>query len=163
LTLAKGYKPYGEVLESAGSGTSSYGYAGEWTDNTGLVYLRARYYDPTIARFMTRDTWGGVMNQPMAYKAWMYTLANPINYADPYGLCASGDQECLDTAQQIFHDYGWILIGKWQLAEVKILRSSAQQISNFYDEHGGNGQARMRGAISPIYFSPFLFPLAVTN
>jgi RHS repeat-associated protein len=153
VAMAKEYEPYGEVMNSTWGASSPYGFTNEWTDNTGLVYLRARYYDPTIGRFMTRDTWGGDMNQPMSYNAWIYSLANPINYTDPYGLCASGDQACVEIAQQIFHDYGWMLNGKWQLSEVNILLDSAQQISNFFNEHGGNGQARMRGSISPVWFS----------
>ncbi|MFZ2097054.1 MAG: RHS repeat-associated core domain-containing protein, partial [Anaerolineales bacterium] len=54
-------------------------------DNTGLVYLRARYYDPTIARFMTKDTWGGDMNQPMTLNNWLYVQSNPINFIDTSG------------------------------------------------------------------------------
>jgi RHS repeat-associated protein len=77
--------PYGEVLESAGSGSSAYGYTGEWMDSSGLVYLRARYYSPVQGRFMTRDTWGGNQGQPMSYNAWLYGYANPIKYVDPTG------------------------------------------------------------------------------
>ena len=32
VTLAKSYKPYGEILASVGTGTSAYGFAGEWRD-----------------------------------------------------------------------------------------------------------------------------------
>jgi RHS repeat-associated protein len=85
VSLAKGYQPYGEVLDSAGNTATSYGYTGEWTDNTGMVYLRARYYDPTQGRFMSKDTWGGDMNQPMSYNAWLFTYANPVNLTDPSG------------------------------------------------------------------------------
>ncbi|MBU1659866.1 MAG: hypothetical protein KKD28_00145 [Chloroflexi bacterium] len=45
VTLVKGYQPYGDVLSSVGSGVSSYGFTGEWTDVSGMVYLRARYLD----------------------------------------------------------------------------------------------------------------------
>jgi RHS repeat-associated protein len=85
VVLAKEYGPYGEVLDSTGSGSSSYGYTGEWTDSTGLVYLRARYYDPTVGRFMTRDTWGGDKNVPMSYNGWLYGDGNPIRKTDPTG------------------------------------------------------------------------------
>ena len=86
VTLAKGYQPYGEVLESAGNIATSYGFTGEWTDNTGLVYMRARYYSLVQGRFMTKDTWGGDMNQPMSYNAWLYVYANPTNFTDPSGF-----------------------------------------------------------------------------
>jgi RHS repeat-associated protein len=85
VVMATDYEPYGEVMSSAGTTNTAYGFTGEWTDYTGLVYLRARYYDPTIARFITRDNWGGSTNQPMSFNAWLYTLANPINLVDPYG------------------------------------------------------------------------------
>jgi hypothetical protein len=48
VLLAQDYTPYGEVLASAGAGESDYGYAGEWTDVSGMQYLRARYYDPYL-------------------------------------------------------------------------------------------------------------------
>jgi hypothetical protein len=47
--------------------------------------LRARYYNPAIARFQTRDIWPGDYNQPMSYNAWLYTYANPIILTDPSG------------------------------------------------------------------------------
>ncbi len=85
VVLAKGYEPYGEVMNSAGTASTSYGFTSEWTDNTGIVYLRARYYDPTIGRFMTRDSWGGDMNKPMSYNPWLYGYSNPVINVDPSG------------------------------------------------------------------------------
>lgn len=68
ILLAQSFSPYGEVLSSVGDYETAYSYtpyfvwgqAGEMTDGTGLVNLRARYYDPGTGRFMSRDTWGGV-------------------------------------------------------------------------------------------------------
>lgn len=58
-----------------------YGYTGREPDATGLVYYRARYYDPTLGRFTQRDPIGlaGGIN-PYAYVG-----NNPINYVDPDG------------------------------------------------------------------------------
>jgi hypothetical protein len=42
VVLGESYQPYGSALVSSGEGASSYGYAGEWTDASGLQYLRAR-------------------------------------------------------------------------------------------------------------------------
>jgi RHS repeat-associated protein len=85
VTYGGSYTPYGETLTSAGAGASAYGYTGEYTDPTGMVYLRARYYAPWQGRFMTRDTWGGDSNEPMSYNRWMYVYGNPIRYSDPTG------------------------------------------------------------------------------
>ncbi|MFZ2098579.1 MAG: polymorphic toxin type 44 domain-containing protein [Anaerolineales bacterium] len=89
VTMAKGYEPYGEVLNSSGGASTSYGYTNEYTSQ-GLIYLRARYYNPSIARFMTRDTWGGDKKEPMSYNGWLYVYANPVNLTDPSGMFPSG-------------------------------------------------------------------------
>ncbi len=86
LTLAKSYQPFGSVLSSAGVGASNYGFTGEWTDATGLIYLRARYYAPGQGRFISADPWGGDPNRPMSYNKWLYAYANPIRLSDPTGL-----------------------------------------------------------------------------
>ena len=44
VMLARSYDPFGNGLEQVGGGQSVFGYTGEQTDPTGLVYLRARYY-----------------------------------------------------------------------------------------------------------------------
>ncbi|MDH5605276.1 MAG: RHS repeat-associated core domain-containing protein, partial [Anaerolineae bacterium] len=65
---------------------SNYGYAGEWTDTTGLQHLRARYMDPGTGRFISRDTWAGEYDDPMSLNKWMYVMGNPVMYTDPSGL-----------------------------------------------------------------------------
>jgi RHS repeat-associated protein len=86
VLLAKGYQPYGEVLNSAGSVSTSYGYTGEWTDGyIGLVNLRSRMYSPGTGRFLTRDNWRGDYFSPMSYNLWLYVNDGPIKYVDPAG------------------------------------------------------------------------------
>ena len=53
------YDPYGG-LRAGSASPDGIGYTGEWTDPTGLVNLRARAYDPSAARFVSADTFGGV-------------------------------------------------------------------------------------------------------
>ena len=55
ILLSEGYRPYGEVLDQAGTGASVFGFAGEARDSTGLSYLRARYYEPGTGRFTQID------------------------------------------------------------------------------------------------------------
>lgn len=69
-----------------GNGTiPQYGYTGREPDETGLIYYRARYYDPTIGRFTQRDPVGlrGGVNQ------YGYVGGNPVNFTDPMGLLAN--------------------------------------------------------------------------
>ena len=45
------YGPYGRLTASTGTATTTLGYAGQYTDaEPGLIYLRARYYDPATAQ-----------------------------------------------------------------------------------------------------------------
>ena len=49
------YTPYGLAAHS-GTGTTALQYTGQYTDSeSGLVYLRARYYDPATAQFLCRS------------------------------------------------------------------------------------------------------------
>jgi len=93
VSLLLSYQPYGETLNSSGDSSSVYGFAGEWTDQSGLEYLRSRYYNLASGRFITKDVWEGDYNTPMSYNEWLYVLANPINYTDPSGfyLCENFD------------------------------------------------------------------------
>ncbi|GAA2010159.1 RHS repeat-associated core domain-containing protein [Nakamurella flavida] len=76
------YTPYGQATHT-GTAASPLQYTGQYTDTeTGLLYLRARYYDPTTAQFLTIDPLVGSTGTPYAY-----VNGNPLNDADPTGLC----------------------------------------------------------------------------
>jgi RHS repeat-associated protein len=79
------YEPFGSVLTTTGSAISVFGWAGEVRDATGLVFLRARYYSPTTGRFFVRDAWPGNTQMPGTLHPYLYSLSNPVNYADPSG------------------------------------------------------------------------------
>jgi len=86
VTLAKSYEPYGNVLSSAGSGSSVFAFTGEQYDaSTNLLYLRARYYSGAQGRFLTADTWPSDYQQPLSLNKWLYVNGNPINATDPSG------------------------------------------------------------------------------
>lgn len=55
--------------------------------NTGLIYLHARYYDPTTGQFMSSDPLEAITQQP-----YSYANDDPINGTDPTGLgCGTPD------------------------------------------------------------------------
>jgi len=67
--------------------TSVFGYAGQYTDTeSGLQWLRARYYDPTTGQFLTVDPLTAATGARYAYAA-----GNPITRADPSGLMEIND------------------------------------------------------------------------
>jgi RHS repeat-associated protein len=82
------------VLESAGEGTSSYGFAAEMRDSyIKLIYLRSRIYSPSTGRFLTKDSWHGNYTRPLSLNGWIYVEADPINAIDPSGRCLDEDMD----------------------------------------------------------------------
>lgn len=79
------YTPFGNVYESSGSVTDI-GYTGHRADaSDGLIYMRARYYDPGTGRFLTPDTIVPDVYDPQTLNRYAYVSNNPINYTDPTG------------------------------------------------------------------------------
>jgi RHS repeat-associated protein len=82
VTATIRFDAYGNPLSHDGSGSTAIGYSGNWTDpDTGLVYLRARDYDPATGQFLTVDPAVDSTRQPYAYVA-----NNPLLWTDPTGL-----------------------------------------------------------------------------
>ncbi|NIN67647.1 MAG: hypothetical protein GTO63_23685, partial [Anaerolineae bacterium] len=62
-------------------------FTGEQRDwETGLYYLRARYYDPEIGRFLAQDPLRGSQLHPQTQNRYPYVGNNPTNWLDPTGL-----------------------------------------------------------------------------
>jgi RHS repeat-associated protein len=86
VLLARGYTPYGEPLWLNGTASSRYAFTGEDYDPTvGLVFLRARYMQPTLGIFLARDPWSGDVLRPGSMNGWNYGDDNPVNRVDPSG------------------------------------------------------------------------------
>ncbi|MFB0537482.1 MAG: putative toxin [Anaerolineae bacterium] len=78
------FSPFGVPLGV--SGGEPYGYTGEhWDAATSLLYLRARWYDPTTGRFLTRDPFPGLATLPSTQHPYVYVGNNPVNLTDPSG------------------------------------------------------------------------------
>jgi len=74
------YDPWGRIISQTENVPNDIKYAGEYQDSeTGLIYLRNRYYDPAIGRFITEDPVGDGLNW------YAYCGNNPINRIDPFG------------------------------------------------------------------------------
>jgi RHS repeat-associated protein len=81
-TATARYDAWGNVLAGTGA-IPLYGYTGREPDGTGLIYYRARYYDPALGRFLQPDParfQGGGAN------LYVYVTNNPVNRMDPTGL-----------------------------------------------------------------------------
>jgi RHS repeat-associated protein len=96
------YKPYGEILrtDSGGPDITKFKYTGQVEDKeTGLMYYKARYYDPMVARFTQADSM--VFNdQVSGMNRYMYVSGNPIKYNDP-----SGHRQTRGWLGGLIHDF----------------------------------------------------------
>lgn len=98
VTSDADYATYGQprtITSEPVSTITRFGYAGEYTDPTGYLYLRARYYDPTTAQFLSRDPLEATTNNPYGY-----TGGNPLQFTDPLGL------DWLDDTSNWFAGFG---------------------------------------------------------
>lgn len=65
---------------------SSFGYTGElWDEESNLLYLRARYYEPGSGKFLSRDSYEGELENPLSKHLYLYVENNPVNFTDPSG------------------------------------------------------------------------------
>ena len=55
----------------------------------GLYYYGARYYDPSIGRFIAEDTYSGEINNPQSQNLYVYVMNNPLRYIGPTGHMAT--------------------------------------------------------------------------
>ncbi|MBU7019124.1 MAG: RHS repeat protein, partial [Theionarchaea archaeon] len=78
------YRPFGELETEEGS--EDYLFNGKEKDSTEFYYYGARYYDPEIGRFATRDALSGFPANPQTLNKYTYCVNNPLKYVDPAGL-----------------------------------------------------------------------------
>lgn len=83
------YDPWGNVREQPANTINRISYTQQQYDKTsGLYYYGARYYDPQIGRFLTRDGAPGDAHDPPSLNAYLYAFSNPAKYIDPSGHSA---------------------------------------------------------------------------
>ena len=100
---------------SPGPATSPFGFAGGYTDSSGLVYLINRYYAPMLRQFISVDPAVATTGTPYAYAG-----NNPVNWADPSGLMCwqalefgitSSSRQCWSSGYSRAYRHGLIGFG----------------------------------------------------
>jgi RHS repeat-associated protein len=75
------YSPYGTPTISSGTALTNLLFAGQYTDpNNGLIYMRARWYDPGTGQFLSVDP-----EETQTGAAYYYASDNPTDDVDPSG------------------------------------------------------------------------------
>ena len=117
LTATTRYDAWGNPAAPGGLTTATpFGYAGGYTDPTGLIYLLNRYYDPATGQFTSLDPMISQTIQPYGYAG-----GNPVSNSDPNGACGFWNDRCW---------YYWALVGVLEAGAVGF----AIAASGFCDE-----------------------------
>jgi RHS repeat-associated protein len=83
------YDAWGNILSETGAMAASnpFRYAGyRYDQETGLYYLKTRYYDSNLGRFITKDLFHGFEDDPLSLNRYTYVKNNPVINIDPDGL-----------------------------------------------------------------------------
>ena len=125
------YDAFGNYSEETDSPKKNpFRYCGEYTDDeTGLIYLRNRYYDPAIGRFITEDPAKDGLNW------YVYCGNNPIRYVDPTGCWQEDDDKYPAFIQRAIKKY----TKEWEYANA--MDNEANKIT----AHGKAESARALG------------------
>jgi RHS repeat-associated protein len=103
------FEPFGKTTIS-GSSASSYQFTGRENDGTGVYYYRARYYNPTLQRFVSEDPAGLAGGNNF----YAYVGDGPSVFTDPTGLSPLAGRgckfqvtrDCFDSSNGVRHiDY----------------------------------------------------------
>lgn len=86
VTKTYEYDSVGNEVNPDGKDDNPFRYCGEYYDKeTAEIYLRARYYQPEVGRFLTRDTYTGEENEPLSLHLYTYCGNDGVNAWDPSG------------------------------------------------------------------------------
>ena len=86
VTKTYEYDSFGNEVKPEKKDENPYRYCGEYYDKeTEEVYLRARYYEPSVGRFITRDTYTGESDEPLSLHLYTYCANDGVNAWDPSG------------------------------------------------------------------------------
>lgn len=86
VTKTYEYDSFGNEVKPEKKDENPYRYCGEYYDKeTEEVYLRARYYQPSVGRFITRDTYTGESDESLSLHLYTYCENDSVNAWDPSG------------------------------------------------------------------------------
>jgi RHS repeat-associated protein len=105
IVSAVTYHPFGEVDVKEGS--EDFLFTGKEKDATGLYYYGARYYDPQIGRFITRDTWTYLPNDTRAFGKTVSQWLGDPQVLNRYSYCRNNPLKFIDPTG---HGWGWAIL-----------------------------------------------------
>jgi RHS repeat-associated protein len=142
------YDAFGNPLAATGLRpdlAGRFGFSGrEWDAETGLLHLRARYYDPELGRFISEDPVG---YEGGDFNLYRYALNRPLHLKDPTGTVTAIEYTVLEIAAKA--------------AELGFYCSLAFNVADLYANIVRNVVPALQGAPNPSGFDADGTPKAV--
>ncbi|MCY9555085.1 polymorphic toxin-type HINT domain-containing protein [Paenibacillus apiarius] len=128
------YDIWGNPLTEEEQVPNMFRYSGEyWDKTTNLQYLRARWYDPSIGRFITEDSFEGELTNPLSLNPYTYVENNPLIYTDPTGEIANCIMRCFSAGTKVQTDEGYKAIETIEVGD-KVLAKNEETGELAYKE-----------------------------
>jgi RHS repeat-associated protein len=111
------YEPFGNTSFTGSASTNPFQFTGRENDGTGLYFNRARYYSPTLQRFISEDP---ILFSGGSQNLYAYAFNNPLRFSDTNGRCpwciVAGIGAAVGAAVEGYKAYecgarGWDLAG----------------------------------------------------
>lgn len=157
------YHPWGTTRYTQGSNPTDYAYTGQMREG-GIYFYNARWYDPTIGRFIQADTIVPADIQgTQAFDRYAYVNNNPLRYIDPSGnsfvntMITDGSFECdgckrNSIIDSLWRHYGWSFKGEWSLEEVESTLQAANSIKTYFNDRGNDGTKWIQTYLNEVSF-----------
>lgn len=98
IVAVKTYDAFGGGATNNGGQIGNTGFSGEvFDEEIALIYLRARYYEPSLGRFVSADPYWGRLQEPITQNRYIYVKNNPLQNTDPTGLDTTFSQSCVSA------------------------------------------------------------------
>jgi RHS repeat-associated protein len=101
------YAPFGATRSVTGAIATDKKFTGQELDDTGLYYYNARYYDPTIGRFISPETVIPNPANPQCFNRYTYCLNNPLRYTDPSGNIVEIEGRDVQDIDRVWNEYDY--------------------------------------------------------
>ncbi len=119
------FDAWGNERDRIGVSTNKFTFTGhELDEETGLVYAKARFYDPDIGRFLSQDSYMGRVGSPPSLHRYQYSLNNPLRFFDLTGFQSESVEEKWDDLEREAEAY----LNSLPKKEREQLRKRAQSV-----------------------------------
>jgi len=127
------YDEFGNLVNVEESVPNPFLFVGQYgvmDDDNGLLYMRARYYDPQVGRFINKD--------PISYlgglNLFTYVGNDPVDFIDPLGLLGWADMPTIpQPVSDVFAGFGDTLTSGFGLTSLFGLPSGTEAIRGLWE------------------------------